>query len=87
MAILTAAAVTHPIDTLKRRVQLNSTPGYSSVIFSGDNLPSGSQMAKYMLKNEGILSFYNGFTMCLLKSGPLALMHFALLSHFRGIQQ
>ena len=42
LAILAAAAVTHPIDTLKRRVQLNSTPGYSSVVQNGDKLPTGA---------------------------------------------
>ena len=86
MAILTAAAICHPLDTLKRRVQLNSTSGYSSIVVSGDKLPSALKMARYLVKNEGIFSFYNGFTLCLMKAGPLALLHFAVISHFRGPQ-
>ena len=85
-AIVVAAAVCHPIDTLKRRMQLNATHGYSAITSNGDKLPSAFQMAKYMLEKEGAASFYRGFSMCMVKSLPLALLQFSLLSSFR-VQQ
>ena len=82
LAIILASTVCHPIDTIKRRLQINATPGYSSISKS-TNRPSSLEMAKYIYEKEGLKSFYKGFEMCLAKSIPLALVQFTIFSNMK----
>ena len=59
------------MDTIKRRMQVNSTKGYSRI-----NYKSEIGLAKHMLTKEGPKSFYKGFSLALLRNVPMAFLQF-----------
>lgn len=67
MSITLATGLTYPLDTLKRRLQVdNAFYGYTKTHLSDFG------MAKQMYAKEGYMSFYKGFAPCLMRSVPLA---------------
>ena len=69
-SITLANAICYPLDTLKRRYQLEGTPGHSRRL-NDLNLP------RYMwLSNGKFLGFYKGFSLAMAKSVPLAFIQY-----------
>ena len=66
IAGVTAKGILFPLDTLRKRVQMSRN------MMPGDKIMSGGIMrtAGTLLKNEGILGFYKGFTLSVFKTGP-----------------
>jgi hypothetical protein len=77
LSIVIASAICHPLDTLKRRVQMNGALQFNSTPSSigGIRAITDVQIAAHMWNKEGGLkAFYKGFTFCMVKNIPLALV-------------
>ena len=66
LAMTLAVGLTYPLDTLKRRLQIDGARGYTKTHLTEVGL------ARQIYANEGVKSFYRGFTPCLLRNVPLA---------------
>jgi len=61
----------YPLDTVKRRMQAEGSPGYK---FTDTN--NEINYAKQMLKAEGVSGFYKGFVPGLIRTVPMCFMQF-----------
>lgn len=66
IAGVTAKGMLFPLDTLRKRVQMAENMEPSNKIISGNIIKT----AGALLRNEGILGFYKGFTLSVFKTGP-----------------
>ena len=72
ISITLANAICYPLDTMKRRYQLEGTPGHARRL---NDLP----LPRYMWLSDGKqLGFYRGFSLAMAKSIPLAFIQFTV---------
>ena len=69
---LIAQFVTYPIDTIRRRLQINGLPNSSTTY------KSIFDCIRTMIQQEGIFGFYGGVGASLLRVGPTAAMQFMI---------
>lgn len=74
-----AFAVCYPLDTIKRRMQAEGSPGYKFT-----NTHNELVYAKDMLAKEGVRSFYGGFTVGLARTIPLCFIQFVAFQNLKG---
>ncbi|KAJ3384992.1 Mitochondrial dicarboxylate transporter [Lobulomyces angularis] len=70
-AVIISACCTHPLDTLKVRMQTSTTPTIFSTI-------------KSLIKNEGIFAFYNGLSASILRQCTYGTARFAVYDTLKG---
>jgi solute carrier family 25 (mitochondrial phosphate transporter), member 23/24/25/41 len=68
-----AYGLCYPLDTLKRRMQAEGSPG-----FKFTNTNNEVKYAAQMLKNEGILNFYRGFVPGMCRVLPMSLLNYII---------
>jgi solute carrier family 25 phosphate transporter 23/24/25/41 len=71
LASTLAYSFCYPLDTVKRRMQAEGSPGYK---FTDTN--NEINYAKQMLKAEGVIGFYKGFVPGLIRTVPMCFMQF-----------
>ncbi len=77
-----AQAVCYPLDTVKRRMQLNGAPGYKN-LYKND-----IHCLQKVLKDEGLRrGLYAGWSLNLAKNLPLTLLHYILFQNLRFISR
>ncbi len=76
-AVGTLASLTcFPIDTLKRRIMLDGSPGFTTTGGSTSGLMGAVAYAKGMFASGGIQMFYRGCLINALKSAPATALTF-----------
>ncbi|CAK94341.1 unnamed protein product (macronuclear) [Paramecium tetraurelia] len=78
ISTITATALTYPIDTIRRRIQINGSLGAQRAYVSF------SDCVKKMRK-EGLLSYYRGFWITLVRVVPAATIQFGCFDYLREL--
>ena len=73
-------AVCYPLDTIKRRMQCEGSPGYNYTQTNNE-----VKFAKQMMKNEGVKSFYKGMSTGLVRVIPMGVLQFIVFDNLRSV--
>jgi hypothetical protein len=70
LSVTLATAIVYPLDTLKRRCQVDGALGYKHT-----NLrPNDISLGRFIYNTDGPKAFYHGFSMCLARNIPTAFL-------------
>lgn len=78
LASTLASAVCYPFDTIKRRLQLEGSPGYQN-----SEIYNEFRYANKMMKEEGFRSFYRGFTVGTLCRLPVCIIQYTVYQNYK----
>lgn len=73
-----ASSVCYPLDTIKRRIQLEGSPGYKNTLVRNE-----FTYAKRMVAEEGWKSLYKGFWVGLCSKIPVCLIQFMVYQNLK----
>ncbi len=79
---MTAATVTHPIDTIKIRLQIQGEIGHLNVQRQYNNV---FRAAYVILKNEGAQGLYKGITASWVREGVYSSLRLGLYEPFKAL--
>ncbi len=80
---MTAATVTHPVDTIKIRLQIQGEKGAHSI--DGRQYNNIFRAAYVIVKNEGLRGMYKGITASWLREGIYSSLRLGLYEPFKGL--
>jgi hypothetical protein len=82
ISCMTAATVTHPIDTIKIRLQIQGEVGNHNVQRQYNNI---FRAAYVILKNEGARGLYKGITASWVREGVYSSLRLGLYEPFKAL--
>ncbi len=77
LSLLIAQGICYPLDTIKRRMQLNGSQGHKN-IYKNDY-----HCFQKILKEEGYRGLYQGWTINIVRCLPLALIQYVMFQNLR----